>query len=157
MKNVKVFFTQTFRTFSMALAIPFMLMSCSSETENNPADQAQPIAQALTQPAAQTAASQMPASQQKYEIVPNEKVCMVNDKFMGIKQIPIDVEGITYYGCCQNCVKKLQENLQGVRYGKDPISKEKVDKASAVTVRNLQDNTVTYFASQAAANEFMKK
>jgi len=76
---------------------------------------------------------------------------------MGSKQIPVEVEGITYYGCCQMCVKKLQENIQGVRFSRDPVTNEKVDKANAVIVRNVQDETVSYFGSKASANEFMKK
>ena len=34
-------------------------------------------------------------------------VCFVNNKFMGIDQIPVEVEGKTYYGCCQDCVAKI--------------------------------------------------
>ena len=49
------------------------------------------------------------APQVTYEIVPNDKVCMVNDRFMGVEQIPIEVDGTTYYGCCEGCVEKLQK------------------------------------------------
>ena len=60
------------------------------------------------------------------DIVPNEKVCMVNDRFMGVKQIPIDVDGTTYFGCCEGCVEKFNaENYQlwanGQRYGRSMI------------------------------------
>lgn len=82
---------------------------------------------------------------------------MVNDRFMGIKQIPIEAEGITYYGCCPDCVKKLQENIGGARYSKDPVSDEKVDKASAVIVKNNEDGMVQYFGSEASANQFLKQ
>ncbi len=153
MKSLKVFIKQNFGTLFMAMIIPF-LFSCSSKTEKDSAKQLQPIAQ--VSPTDQ-ALPQKVSAQQKYEIVPNEKVCMVNDKFMGIVQMPIDVAGITYYGCCENCVKKLQENIQGVRYGTDPLSKEKVDKANAVIVRNVQDQTVTYFESKASAEKFMSR
>ena len=60
------------------------------------------------------------STQNNYEIVPNEKVCMVNDRFMGVQQIPIDVNGTTYYGCCEGCVEKLQKNLDDVRFGSNP-------------------------------------
>ena len=92
----------------------------------------------------------------KYEIVEHEKVCMVNDRFMGVKQIPIEADGITYYGCCQNCVKKIQENQENVRYSKDPLSGEQVDKATAVILKNNEDGSVKYFSSKKSAEEFMK-
>jgi len=96
-------------------------------------------------------------STQELEIVDNEKVCMVNDRFMSVKQIPIAVDGITYYGCCQNCVKQIQDNLGYVRYSKDPISGKKVDKAHAIIVQNKEDGTVQYFESNASAQTYMKQ
>ena len=82
------------------------------------------------------------ASQTTYEIVPNDKVCMVNDRFMGVEQIPIDVEGTTYYGCCQGCVDKLQKNIDNVRFGSNPINDVKVDKANAVIVQDKSKGSV---------------
>ncbi|MEZ4848205.1 MAG: hypothetical protein R3B93_06225 [Bacteroidia bacterium] len=92
-----------------------------------------------------------------YEVVPAEKVCMVNDRFMGVTQIPVLADGTTYYGCCENCVKKLQGNIGGVRYAKDPVSGEKVDKAHAVILQNKEDGYVHYFSSQATAQKFMNQ
>jgi len=94
---------------------------------------------------------------QNYEIVPNEKVCMVNDRFMGVDQIPINVEGITYYGCCEGCVKKLQENLNDVRFGTNPINDTRVNKASAVIVQDKSNGSVFYFASKQDAQAFINK
>ena len=34
-------------------------------------------------------------------------VCMVNDRYMGVEQIPVQVEGRTYYGCCEMCKTRL--------------------------------------------------
>ncbi|GGG17441.1 hypothetical protein GCM10011344_17570 [Dokdonia pacifica] len=97
------------------------------------------------------------ASQATYEIVPNDKVCMVNDRFMGVKQIPIDVDGTTYYGCCQGCVEKLQKNIDDVRFGNNPLNKTKVDKASAVIVQDKSNGSVFYFASKEDAQDFVSK
>ncbi len=133
----------------IAIATASFLFSCSSEPEKSAANTPP---HAMAQGAAQQA-----STNQKFEIVPNEKVCMVNDRFMGIKQIPIEVEGITYFGCCPDCVKKLQENLNGVRYSNDPVSGEKVDKASAVIIKNNEDGMVQYFGSEASANQFLKQ
>lgn len=137
------------KVFFIAIVTAFFLFSCSSEQEKSSVNTPP---HAMAQDAAQQA-----STNQKFEIVPNEKVCMVNDRFMGIKQIPIEVEGITYYGCCPDCVKKLQENLGGVRYAKDPVSGEKVDKASAVIIKNNEDGMVQYFGSEASANQFLKQ
>jgi len=156
MKNVKVFFKLNSGTLFMGMAIPFLLLSCTSQTEKGATNQVPSTAQISTQPTAQALTREI-SSNKRFEIVPNEKVCMVNDKFMGSKQIPIAVEGIIYYGCCQMCVKKLQENIQGVRYSMDPLTNEKVDKATAVIVRNLQDETVSYFGSKTSADKFMNK
>ena len=96
-------------------------------------------------------------STQNYEIVPNKKVCMVYDRFMEVDQIPIDVNGITYYGCCENCVGKLQKNEKDVRFGNNPLTNTKVDKASAVIVQDKTSGNVFYFASKENALTFVNK
>jgi len=97
------------------------------------------------------------STQSNYEIVPKEKVCMVNDRFMGVQQIPIDVNGTTYYGCCEGCVEKLQKNIDDVRFGNNPLNKTKVDKASAVIVQDKSNGSVFYFASKEDAQDFISK
>lgn len=136
------------KIFSILISLVVLLFACSSKTEKS---------QAATEQAPKMEMEKDASSNQKFEIVDNEKVCMVNDKFMSVKQIPIAVDGITYYGCCQNCVKKIQDNLGDVRYSKDPISGKKVDKASAIVVQNKEDGTVKYFESKASAQGYMKK
>lgn len=79
-----------------------------------------------------------------------ELVCMVNDAYMGgKKQIPVAYEGKTYYGCCQMCVGRIQNDAQ-VRYATDPYSGEVIDKSEAFII--LQpgiDNQVSYYKSEA--------
>ena len=96
------------------------------------------------------------ASIKKFEIVPNEKVCMVNDMFMGIDQILVEVNGLNYYGCCEGCVEKLQENIDDVRFGSNPLTDTKVDKALAVIVQDKNNGSVFYFASIEEAKKFIK-
>jgi len=75
-------------------------------------------------------------------------VCFVNNKFMGIDQIPVEVEGKTYYGCCPDCVVKIN-NIREVRYAKDPLTGQEVDKALAFIVLSPQgNNDVLYFESE---------
>lgn len=137
-----------FKIFFLATSFALLLFSCSSESEKSPITKANIPSQETTNEV---------STNQKFEIVPNEKVCMVNDRFMGVSQIPIKANGITYYGCCQNCVEKIQQNLNGVRYSKDPVSGEEVDKAKAVIVQNKEDGTVKYFESEASAKGFMEQ
>lgn len=86
------------------------------------------------------------AEQAALTVVPNDQVCMVNDRFFGRKQIPVEVEGDTYYGCCEGCKKRLAED-RTVRFAVDPVTGEEVDKATAV-IGARPDDTVLYFASR---------
>lgn len=68
---------------------------------------------------------------------------MVNDRYMGTTQIPTEVEGRTYYGCCAMCSGRLRGE-PAVRSAKDPVSGEPVDKSSAV-IAATDDGKVLYF------------
>lgn len=75
-------------------------------------------------------------------------VCFVNNKFMGIDQIPVEFEGKTYYGCCEDCVAKIK-TIREVRYATDPLTGAEVDKALAYIVIAPQgNNDVLYFESE---------
>jgi YHS domain-containing protein len=74
------------------------------------------------------------------------QVCMVNNQFMGKPQIPIAVEGRTYYGCCAMCKDRLG-NDPASRTAQDPVTGEQVDKARAVIVKD-DTGKVLYFASE---------
>ena len=106
----------------MLLFFSIVLVSCNDKKK----EVDKPISQETVE--ASNSKNENIDSTENYEIVPNEKVCMVNDRFMGVPQIPIDVKGTTYYGCCENCVEKLQKNLDNVRFGTNPINDTKVDK-----------------------------
>ncbi|MEQ8472640.1 hypothetical protein RT717_01365 [Imperialibacter roseus] len=82
-------------------------------------------------------------------------VCMVNDAYMGKPQIPVPVNGKTYYGCCQGCVDKLN-NLESARIAIDPFSGNPVDKSEAFIVVTNTQGAVTYFESEANYNAFKK-
>ncbi len=86
------------------------------------------------------------AQAQELKRVPTEQVCMVNDAFMGKKQIPIPVQGKIYYGCCQMCVSTLN-NDASERQAVDPVSGHTVDKATAV-IGALPDGNVFYFENE---------
>ncbi|HKR62275.1 MAG TPA: hypothetical protein VJZ00_00985 [Thermoanaerobaculia bacterium] len=72
-------------------------------------------------------------------------VCMVNEHAMGKDQIPVEVEGRTYYGCCEMCKKALASDASK-RVSTDPVTGKQVDKAKAV-IASQEDGRVFYFES----------
>ncbi|HET7435435.1 MAG TPA: hypothetical protein VFN10_12075 [Thermoanaerobaculia bacterium] len=74
-------------------------------------------------------------------------VCMINEHAMGKDQIPVEVEGKTYYGCCEMCKKALATDASK-RVAVDPVSQKQVDKAKAV-IASQEDGKVFYFESDA--------
>ncbi|MFQ5480355.1 MAG: hypothetical protein ACE5DW_03665 [Thermodesulfobacteriota bacterium] len=91
-------------------------------------------------------------SADKYKVDPSI-VCMVNDNVMGKPQIPVLVGGKTYYGCCQNCVKTLNED-SAMRAAQDPFSGKMVDKSSAFIIEG-PDGEALYFESALTAGKFV--
>ena len=76
---------------------------------------------------------------------------------MKSEQIPVPVNGKTYYGCCEGCVKTLKEDTSS-RYAYDPLSNEQVDKATAFIVgKPGSKEDVFYFISESNANEYFNK
>jgi YHS domain-containing protein len=73
-------------------------------------------------------------------------VCMVNNQFMGTPQIPVTVNGNTYYGCCEMCKGRLA-NDPSARTAVDPVSQRPVDKASAIIGR-ADNGAALYFESE---------
>lgn len=102
----------------------------------------------LSNPPAPTATTAEPPSAPAglVRIEGPSRICMVNDRYMDKEQIPVVVDGKTYYGCCAMCKEKLETNA-AVRGAIDPVSGKPVDKASAIYARN-EDGKVFYFASE---------
>ena len=108
-------------------------------------------------PPANAAASQTDAGNSQpasVHRVDPQTVCMVNDRAMGKPQIPIEVDHKTYYGCCAMCKQRLAQD-GGARYATDPVTGERVDKASAV-IAERPDGSVLYFASAETLARFGK-
>ena len=81
-------------------------------------------------------------------------VCMVNNQFMGRPQIPIEVDGRTYYGCCEMCKGRLGSDPSS-RVSTDPASGNTVDKAGAVIGRTADGRTL-YFESQGTFDRYAR-
>ena len=75
-------------------------------------------------------------------------VCMVDNRYKGKEQIPVEVDGKVYYGCCKGCVSAVK-NDRSVRYSQDPLTNEEVDKAEAfIVLKPGGSRRVFYFKSQ---------
>jgi YHS domain-containing protein len=87
--------------------------------------------------------------------VETKKVCMVNNQVFEKDQIPVQVAGKTYYGCCEMCKERLAKDAEA-RTGVDPVTGKKVDKATAVIVAQT-DGSVLYFESEKTLEQYQKK
>jgi YHS domain-containing protein len=74
-------------------------------------------------------------------------VCMVRNHVMGRPQIPVVVDGHTYYGCCEGCKQRLLRD-PNVRAAIDPLTRNPVDKAQAVVAVDGRGGLL-YFENQA--------
>jgi YHS domain-containing protein len=80
-------------------------------------------------------------------------VCMINNQAFNKEQIPVKVDGKTYYGCCQMCEAKLKSDPAS-HIAIDPVSGKEVDKAAAV-IGASPDGTVYYFESEKNPKKFL--
>ncbi|MEY8021332.1 hypothetical protein ACA086_08385 [Muriicola sp. E247] len=134
----------------------FALMGCKTEAKKTKITEAPMPARAEIKVEEVQPKMEITKNYQVGSQVPNELVCMVNDAYMGKLQMPVPVNGKTYYGCCQMCVKTLNENEQA-RTGIDPFSNQKVDKTEAFIVVMAVDGKVAYFESEESFLKFKKR
>jgi YHS domain-containing protein len=87
--------------------------------------------------------------------VETKKVCMVNNQVFEKDQIPVVVDGKTYYGCCEMCKERLAKDA-AARTAVDPVTGKPVDKATAV-IAAMPDGKVLYFESQETYEKYSKK
>ncbi|AZB10343.1 hypothetical protein EG344_16690 [Chryseobacterium sp. G0162] len=98
-----------------------------------------------------------PASSGKYvkgSHVPSETVCMVNNAYMGKKQIEVPHNGKMYYGCCEMCVKRIPSD-KTAREAIDPYTGKTVDKADAYIVMISDEGEVAYFENEENYKKFL--
>ncbi|HVP00319.1 MAG TPA: hypothetical protein VMT15_19745 [Bryobacteraceae bacterium] len=67
---------------------------------------------------------------EKVKEVNAKYVCFINKKHFDSPQKEVVVNGKKYYGCCDMCVKQLNEDAKS-RMATDPVSGKEVDKADA--------------------------
>lgn len=131
---------------SLSLALSLLVLACNTNPPApEPATSAAPV---VAEPAPVPApAPESPASTTALTLVSEPSlVCMVNNQFMGREQIPVEVDGKTYFGCCEMCKGRLARDA-AARTATDPVSGKVVDKASAVIARR-PNGEVLYFESK---------
>ena len=132
----------------LSLSTTVLFLACNSTPaphQSQTAVKAQPV---VTAPAEVHAAEApaTPSDEAELTLVSDtSQVCMVNNQFMGRPQIPVEVGGKTYFGCCEMCKKRLADN-PAARAANDPVSGKPVDKATAVIARRASGE-VLYFES----------
>lgn len=84
--------------------------------------------------------------------VDSKYVCMINNQHFNKEQIPIEIDGKTYYGCCEMCKTKLKVDAKS-RVAVDPVSGKKVDKALSV-IGVTPDGRVYYFENEKDLQKF---
>jgi len=123
------------------------LSGCEGQGGAKPAAELTATADAPTvgdAPAPAAATHRAPASAGQLTLVKDaSEVCMVNNQFMGRAQIPVLVDGKTYFGCCEMCKGRLTRDASA-RVAKDPVSGNVVDKSSAVIAKR-ENGDVLYF------------
>lgn len=86
------------------------------------------------------------------QVLDRSMVCMVNDRVMGQPQLPVEVGGKTYYGCCAGCVGRLNKDRRA-RVAVDPVSGRDIDKSEAVILQGERGQAL-YFESTETARRY---
>jgi YHS domain-containing protein len=97
---------------------------------------------------AQQAESDQANTQSQNTIPKLNHVCMVDNEYKDSLLIAVEIDGKTYYGCCQPCVEYLEAD-ETIRYARDPVTNGLVNKADAF-IAFEKDGTwkVLYFESE---------
>lgn len=90
------------------------------------------------------------------DTIAHSKVCMVDDFFQGDSpSIAVSIDNKTYYGCSGKANHDLA-TTDSLRFAIDPVSKKKVDKATAIiTIHPDKDGKVMYFGSKDTYNNYL--
>ncbi len=79
-------------------------------------------------------------------IIDPSHTCMGSNMAQAKAQNYADIDGKRYYGCTNMCITNLKEN-PGFRYGIDPVSGKRVDKATALVAKQSH-GALLYFEGE---------
>lgn len=86
--------------------------------------------------------------------VPSDLVCMVNNAYMGEKQMEVLFETKVYYGCCEMCVERIPNDKEA-RTAIDPFTSKPIDKSEAYIVLTSGRGDVAYFETEQTYRQFL--
>jgi YHS domain-containing protein len=131
-------FVKTFKALFLSIAMSLCIIAAAA-------------ALSTTLSAAPQGQSDQPKGQGLVQ-VEAKYVCMINNQRFNKEQIPVAVGNRTYYGCCQMCKGKLRNDPRS-RAAIDPVSKKKVDKATAIIGVDA-DGSAYYFENAENLKQF---
>jgi len=79
-------------------------------------------------------------------------ISMINNELFNKKQIPVNVNGKIYYGCCEMCEETLRNKPES-RIAIDPVSGNEVDKATAI-IGSDAEGKAYYFENENNFNKY---
>ena len=89
------------------------------------------------------------------DTIMHNKVCMVDDIYLGEGSFAVSISNKTYYGCSQKAARDIIVD-SSTRIAEDPVSKRKVDKATAIIALHPDKNgEVIYFESKETYNIYL--
>lgn len=133
----------------LVVAHALLLLACAGGASPDPRAEPSPAAAV---PSERAPAKAEVAQSALTRIGDPSKVCMVNDQHMGVAQIPVAVEGKTYFGCCEMCEARLKTDPK-LRFATDPATQQPVDKATAVLAMDARGK-VLYFESESSMQQY---
>ncbi len=135
---------KTIKTIMTIILVSIIAISCNSENKNNTT---------IKEDVETTKSTIEPAEQ----IKPTD-ICMFYNVILDApSEYPVEVDGKTYYGCCDYSSSQLREDST-TRFSIDPFSGEKVDKVGALIFPDPnRDNGVLYFKTKDNYLQYIKK
>ncbi|WP_276374252.1 hypothetical protein [Chryseolinea sp. H1M3-3] len=90
------------------------------------------------------------------DTIAHNKICMVDDIYQGdYPTLTVALSNKTYYGCDAKATQDLL-NKQELRFAIDPLTKRKIDKASAfIGLNPKKDGKVLYFESKETFTQYL--
>ena len=127
----------------IAIAVFALMLSALAGCASSPSDVS--LSASAGAKAGQPPQQQQTQGESALQVVDAKYVCMINNQRFNKVQIPVEVEGRTYYGCCEMCKGRLGGDPKS-RVAVDPVSGKEVDKAKAVIGVDA-DGAAYYFES----------
>ena len=135
---------KTIRNIISITLISILTISCNSQSTDNSEKK-------------HNTETNTPTIEPAEQIKPTD-ICMFYNVILDApSEFPVEVDGKTYYGCCDYSSSQLRTDST-TRFAIDPFSDEKVDKVGALIFPDPNiDNGVLYFKTKDNYLQYIKK